>query len=104
MSAQETVQTLIFTTNATEGVAQTTLSLLTGALQAVATDLRAVHETLAEDARPESLTAHLRSAIECVLSDYLEPATRTLGRAAIATPIEVYEAWEEEERWQPAES
>jgi hypothetical protein len=108
----ESVPPLVIATNAAEGIAQTTLSFLTGALQAVATDLRAVHESLsapgsregpADDPHPGSLTAHLRSAIECVLADFLEPAIRTLGRAAITTATEAYEEWEKEEAWRPAE-
>ena len=98
-----------FTADAAEGVAQSALSLLTGALQGVVTDLRAVHESLrapadtdamAEDEISPVLTLHLRSSIECAIADHLEPAIQTLGEAAIVRSADLQKEWSERRRQQ----
>jgi hypothetical protein len=100
----------LLTESLSEGVAKSSLSLLTAALQAVVTDLRAVHQTLddppdaqamAEGEIAESLSFQLRAVIESVITDNLGPAIESLGEAAITSAERLHREWQEREGRRP---
>jgi hypothetical protein len=76
----------------TEGLetsAQTELRAIAEELKAIEERLRVVHGSLPESTGPEQeeeeetdLATEIRAAIECVLMDNLDPATRTLNAAS----------------------
>jgi hypothetical protein len=97
----------IFATTLPEDAAQTALTHAVAALKGIVTDLRAIYETLgepydgeamSEGELPESPTFFMRSSIECVFDDYLDPLIATLGRAALITPAELERLWQERQR------
>ncbi len=77
---------------ASEARAQEELQAITEELKGIEERLRSVHQSLAPPSEPEAaqdvedemdLASQLRTVIECVLTDDLEPATRELQEAAV---------------------
>jgi hypothetical protein len=106
---EATGPTNILATTTSEATAQMSTTLALANLQSVAVSLRAVREMLedstenqAMDAGPESLGFFVRTSVEGVLVDNIEPAMRTLAKAATATREDLNREWHEQEDHQEA--
>jgi hypothetical protein len=105
----DTAPTNILATTLPEAAAQISTSLALASLQSLAVDLRAIRDMLdistedpTTDTRgPESLAFFVRSSIEGVLVDYLEPAMRMLAKATTATLESLIQEWREQQELPP---